>query len=106
MARPTKVPNLLTTLLSIPMLMSVYLFPCKIGTNLCVKILGNKKLPTLVDSPHSSFPKDWQLYQQEIFPEIILQILQLVILSEMVCLSIFNGRVVTYVCLTNPTHGS
>jgi hypothetical protein len=57
MARPTKVPSLLSTLLSIPMLMSAYLFPYKIGTNVCVKILGNKKLSALVDCPYSSFPK-------------------------------------------------
>jgi hypothetical protein len=59
MARPTEVLGVLTTLLNIPMLMFAYLFPCKIGTNVCVKILGNKKLSALVKCPYFSFPNDW-----------------------------------------------
>jgi hypothetical protein len=62
MARSTKVLGSLMTLLGIPMLMFTYLFPCKIGTNVCAKILGNKKLPTLMECPNSSFSKDQKLY--------------------------------------------
>jgi hypothetical protein len=46
------------TLLSVPMLMFAYLFLCKIATNVCAKILGNKKLLTLVEYPDSSFLED------------------------------------------------
>jgi hypothetical protein len=42
MARLIEVLGSPTTLQSVPMLMFAYLFPCKIGTNVCVKILGNK----------------------------------------------------------------
>jgi hypothetical protein len=59
MARLAKVLDSLTTLLNVPMLMFVYLFPYKIGTNVCAKILGNKKLLALVEWPNSSFPEDW-----------------------------------------------
>jgi hypothetical protein len=58
MARLVEVPSLSTTLLSILLLVFVYLFPCKMGTNVCVKILGNKKLSTLMECPDSFFSKD------------------------------------------------
>jgi hypothetical protein len=48
----------LTTLLNIHVLMFAFLFLCKIGTNVCLKILGNKKLSTLVECLDSSFPED------------------------------------------------
>jgi hypothetical protein len=59
MARPIEVLGLSTTLSSIHMLMFTYLFPCKIGTNVCVKILGNKKLSTLMECLDFSFLDDW-----------------------------------------------
>jgi hypothetical protein len=49
MAKLAKVLGSLKTLPSIHVLMFAYLFPCKIGTNVCPEILGNKKLPTLVE---------------------------------------------------------
>jgi hypothetical protein len=49
-AQQVEVSSLLMTLLNIPILMFVYLFPCKIRTNVCLSILGNKKLLTLVES--------------------------------------------------------
>jgi hypothetical protein len=58
MARLVEVPSSSTTLLSIPMLMFAYLFPCKIGINVCVEILGNKKLSVLVECTNFSFQED------------------------------------------------
>jgi hypothetical protein len=49
MERLVEVLGSLTTLLNILVLMFVYLFPCKTGTNVCVEILGNKKLSTLME---------------------------------------------------------
>jgi len=106
MARPAKVPRSLTTISNIPMLMFAYLFPCKIGTNVCPKILGNNKLVTFVECWDFSFPKDWQLYQQKVSLEVVFQIFQVVILSGMVCLSVFGRGVLMYVCLISQTHGS
>ncbi len=51
----TNVPSSSTILLSVLVLMFAYLFPCKIGTNVCAKILGNKKLSTLLECPNSFF---------------------------------------------------
>ncbi len=84
------------------MLMYAYLFPCKIGTNVGVDILVSKKLLTLIESLVFMFPKDQQLYKHEVFLETILQVLKWIILNGMVCLSIFGGGVVTYVCLGSP----
>ncbi len=58
MARLIEVPSSSMTLLSVPILMFAYLFPCKIGTNVCVEILGNKKLLVLVECLDSSFQED------------------------------------------------
>jgi hypothetical protein len=58
MARPTEVPGLSTTLLNIIVLIFSYLFPYKMGTNVCVKIWGNKKLLALMECPNSSFLED------------------------------------------------
>jgi hypothetical protein len=57
MARLIEVPSSSTTLMSVLVLMFTYLFPCKIGTNVCAKILGNKKLLALVECLDSSFSK-------------------------------------------------
>jgi hypothetical protein len=58
MVRPTNVSSSLTTLLDILILMFAYLFPCKIRTNVCVKILGNKKLQAIVECLNSFFLED------------------------------------------------
>jgi hypothetical protein len=55
MAKQIEVLGSLMTLLNIHVLIFAYLFPCKIGTNLCAKILGNKKLRTLVEMPKFFF---------------------------------------------------
>jgi hypothetical protein len=49
MARLAKVLGSLMTLSNILVLMFAYLFPCKIGKNVCAKILGNKKMLALVE---------------------------------------------------------
>jgi hypothetical protein len=51
------------------------------------------------------FLKYQELYKHEVSLEAVLQILKLIILSGMVCLSIFSGGVVTYVCLVSAIHG-
>jgi hypothetical protein len=51
------------------------------------------------------FLKYQELYKHEVSLEAVLQILKLIILSGMVCLSIFSGGVVTYVCLVSVIHG-
>ncbi len=51
------------------------------------------------------FLEDRQLYKHEVSSEAILQVLKLIILNNMVCLSISNGGVVTYVYLVNAIHG-
>jgi hypothetical protein len=106
MARLAKVLSSLMMLQNILMFRFVYLFPCKIGTNVCAKILGNKKMLTLMECMDSFFSEDQELYWQEVFPETIFQILQVVILSGMVCLSIFSGGILLYVFLVSPRHGS
>jgi len=51
------------------------------------------------------FLEDRQLYKHEVSLEAILQVLKLIILNSMVCLSIFSGSVVTYVYLVSAIHG-
>jgi hypothetical protein len=47
MAKQAKVLGSSTTLLNVHVFMFTYLFPCKIGTNVCTEILGNKKLSAI-----------------------------------------------------------
>jgi len=47
----------------------VYLFPCKIRTNVH-DILGMKKLPTFIPHLASSLLEDLRLYKYEILPEV------------------------------------
>jgi hypothetical protein len=48
MAKQAEVLGSSTTLLNVHVFMFAYLFLCKIGTNVCVEIWGNKKLSALV----------------------------------------------------------
>lgn len=105
MARPTKVLGSSMTLLSILVLMFAYLFPCKFATNVCAKILGNKKLLTLVECLDFIFLKDRHLYRHKVSLEVVFQILQPITLSKTICLSIFCKGVLTYVFLVSATHG-
>jgi len=59
MAKQIEVPGSSMTLLNVHVFIFAYLFPCKIGTNLCAKILGNKKLLTLVECLIFFFLEDW-----------------------------------------------
>jgi hypothetical protein len=61
-------------------------------------------LQALIESPIYVFPKYQQLYKCEVSLEVVLQVLKPIILSGMVCLSIFGGGVMTYVCLVTPIH--
>jgi len=106
MARLAEVIGFLTTLPNVPVFMFAYLFPCKITIIVCVEILGNKKMLALVECLDSYFLKYQQLYQQEVFPKIVFQIFQLVFPNKMVCLSIFDRKVLMYVFLVSPIHGS
>lgn len=87
-----------STLLNVLVLMYIYLFLCKIWTNVDIDILENKKLLALIESLVFPFPKDWQLFKQKVSPKVVLQIVKPIILSGMVWLTIFSG-VATYVYL-------
>jgi hypothetical protein len=63
MLRHVEVPGSSMTLVNVLVFMFVYLFPNKIGTNMCVEILGNKKLLTLIKCPDIFLLEDWHLYQ-------------------------------------------
>jgi hypothetical protein len=52
MLRHVKVPSSSMALMNVLVFMFVFFFPHKIGTNLCVEILGNKKLLTLIKCPN------------------------------------------------------
>ncbi len=78
----------------------VYLFPCKIRIDI-QNILGTKKLLTLIPHLTSSFPKDMCLYKYEILLEVLLKIMQPIFHGDLVCLNIFGGGVVTYVCMVS-----
>jgi hypothetical protein len=54
-----EVPFQSMSLLNNFVLMYVYLFPCKIGTNVVIDILASKKLSTLIKSPIFVFLEDW-----------------------------------------------
>jgi hypothetical protein len=62
MLKHIEVPGSSMTLVNVLVFMFVYLFPHEIGTNLCVEILGNKILPTLIKCPDLFFSEDWHLY--------------------------------------------
>jgi hypothetical protein len=105
MACQTKVLGSSSTLLNVLVFMYIYLFLCKIWTNVGIDILENKKLSALIESLVFPFPKDWQLFKQKVSPKEVLQIVKPIILSGMVCLNIFGGGVVTYVYLVRPIDG-
>lgn len=84
--------------------MYMYLLPCKIGTNVGVNILASKKLSTSIECPIFIFLEDWQPYKHGVSLEVVLQVLKPIILSDMVCLNIFGGGVVTYVCMVTLIH--
>ncbi len=69
-----------------------------------VHIFASKKLSTLIECPIFMFSKYCQLYKHAIYLEVVLQVLKPIILSGMVCLNIFSGGVVTYVCLVSPNY--
>ncbi len=105
MARQVEVLGLFSTLLNVFVLMYIYLFFCKIWTNVGIDIFENKKLSTLVESPIFPFPKYRQLFKHKVSLEIVLQILKPIILSGIVCLNIFGARVVMYIYLVSPLDG-
>jgi len=68
MARGAKAPSSLKGIMQDLAFFYVYLFPCKIKTNVH-DIIGNKKLPLLIPNLSSSFPNDLSLYKYEIMPK-------------------------------------
>lgn len=64
-----------------------------------VGILGSKKLSLLIENVVSTFAEDWRLYRNEIYSKALKKVLEPILCSDMVCLSIFGGGVVTYICL-------
>lgn len=84
-----------------PILLYAYLFPCKIETNINEDVFNNKDLPLLVEHKTSSFPEDRRLYKNKIYPETLAKIVKLIIFYEMVCVSVFDERVLMYVYLVS-----
>jgi hypothetical protein len=58
MVGPTKVLGLSKSLMKDLGLLYAYLFPCHIGTNIREDVLGNNKLPSIVEHNTSSFLED------------------------------------------------
>jgi hypothetical protein len=77
----------------------VYLFFGRVRKLVQVDILGSKKLPSIIENVVSTFVEDCQFYKNEICLEALAKFLEPIICSDMVCLSIFRGGVVTYVRL-------
>jgi hypothetical protein len=80
-----------------PILFYVYLFIGRIGKCMQSNYLGNKKLPSLIENVISSFLDNRRLYQNEICPKALPKIMGPILNSGMVCLSIFDGGIVTYI---------
>jgi hypothetical protein len=74
----------------------VYLFIGRVKKSMQANILGNKKLSSFIENIVLTF--HW-LYRTEIYPKILSKILEPILSSDMVCLNIFEGGIVTYVCL-------
>jgi len=76
-----------------------FFFSGRVRKSVQVDILGSKKLPSIIENVVSTFVKDRQLYRNEIHLETLAKILEPIICSSMVYLSIFGGGIMTYVCL-------
>ncbi len=53
----------------------------------------------IIENIRSTFVEDRWLYENEIYLEALAKFLEPIIYNNMVCLSIFRGGVVTYVCM-------
>jgi hypothetical protein len=100
MVGTAKVPSLLKSLMK-DLVLYAYLFPCKIKTNIREDVLGNNKLPSIIEHNTSSFPEGRRLYKNKIGLEAQAEILKLIIYDGMVCLSVFNRGVLTHVYLVS-----
>jgi hypothetical protein len=78
-----------------------YLFPCKIGANVGINILGNKKLIALIGNPLFSFLKNEKFYENEVCLEVTFQVIKLILVDMIVYLNIFDWRIFTPTCLVN-----
>ncbi len=92
MAWEEEVLSLSTNLMNIVVFFYTYLFPCKIGTNVGVNILGNKKLLAFIENPISSFLEDEKLYENEVCLEATFEIIKLVFVDGIVYFNIFNRK--------------
>lgn len=79
-----------------PILFYAYLFLGRMGKFAQFNFLGNKNMPSLIDNVVCSFPKDYHLYRNGIYPKALSKKFKLILKSGMVCLNIFNGGVVNY----------
>jgi hypothetical protein len=82
-----------------PMLYYVYLFLGRVGKLMKANILGSKKFLSFIENVVSTFVEDQQLYKSEICLETLAKILEPILCSGMVCLNIFEGSIMRYVCL-------
>jgi len=64
-----------------------------------VDIMGSKKFLLLIENVVSTFVEDRQIYKNEICLETLAKLLEPILCSDMVCINIFGGSVVTYVYL-------
>jgi hypothetical protein len=74
----------------------MYMFMGRMGKFAELNFLGNKNMPSFIDNVVCSFPQDYHVYQNGIYPKALSKNLKLILKSGLVCLSIFNGGVVTY----------
>ncbi len=78
-----------------PILFYTHMFMGRMG-KFAQFIFLNKNMPSLIDNIVCFFLKDYFVYQNGIYPKALSKILEPILKSGMVCLSIFNGGVINY----------
>lgn len=77
-----------------------YQFPCKVRIDIH-DIFGMRKLSALILHLIFSFPEDLRLYKYEMLLDALLKFMLPILHGNLVCLNIFGGGVITYVCLVS-----
>jgi hypothetical protein len=101
MDQQEEVPSLSTNLMNIIVFFYTSLYPCKIGANVGVDIIRNKELLALVENPISSFIKNQNFYENEVFPKATFQIIKLILVDMIVYFNIFGRKIFTPTCLVS-----
>jgi hypothetical protein len=92
-------PSLLSSFMKEPVFYYLYLFIKRVRKLVHANILGSKKLPSFIENIMLTLSKDHQLYNIEIYLKALSKNLEPILSSGMVCLNIFEGGVMMYVCL-------